>query len=938
MEAAAYESPAAPAAELQRNNHRRDHSWNFVTNNPPLPPILAPSSTNNHTQHQEHELVDGICIQCRNALTSAFEHCLSRRTGLAESESVIPTIESIHQIDEVADATQLQPPPYFEVVPDPTLKTNKPPLWEDPATKVARERYAWLEARKDAEREDPSNMYIGNGSMPMFSGILYKRQLAARDREIRMLREKLFDKDRAERYERDNADKLRHALGKSMRFYVYAEEWQQQESSRLQRDVRLLKAEISSLMAFLVSAEEERRKVLAQMEELQQVIHSKDGRIREVELARDDFKVRLHASFKETLAMNESIVKLQELVDRGGEVVAKRNELLQQGLERMSQDYEKAQSEAIECKTRVRDLEFELAEMQRQFDRMGNARTGADRECDRLNAECIKASAEMKKLKSDLDSSTSLNVKLDRELTLMTQLQATTKTSLTSQIEDLTTSLDVMTKARQTLDTEATQLRAECKKLKQNLDHVTRAKETLERTSGEDIGRLAADVSSRDSTIRELQFKSAEDSRVLRQLKDKNESLMSQCTDLMNGLEHETAEVKSLKFDVNKGRRAADEQRLKLEDRIDEMKKKMEEMAANIEALEHNKVDMQAELDRRAETIVELENEYARFKAECEDTITALKKELLMSTQAHMALQQQHNSLLEAHYGLNDTESHLRADHAATTAELAARNQECADLKQTLADLESQHAKLNDLHAGLQREQEDMRRHLDSIQIKCRELSAHLGNVEKESASTIREKEALIFNLTKDLHHARTEGRQAIDQFEPHRIEMDRVKASLEVARVDLKSEIHGRQRCEAKLQQLRLECEYEKTKRESLESTLCVVGYQSEVRQADRISICRARDHSFDEASRLLKQQLERLMQTEELMPLVMKGERHGGWRPEDEDDIVSSPAVTIATFVAPDFDEEFPHARRQVGNLSFVSNSASVDKSQRSSRIVKK
>ncbi|TPX39865.1 hypothetical protein SeMB42_g06211, partial [Synchytrium endobioticum] len=756
-----------PKQQLQQpipNQH-----WNFVTNNPPLPPIPIPSHDDD-PHDDTHELVHGVCVQCRQALIRAFDHCLARRTAaLSNNESAKDIregiMESVSIIDEVEDSKTVHPPPYFQVVPDPTLASHDNAtrqIWDGPASKVARERYAWLESRKDATREDPDNIYIGNGSMPVFSGLLYKRQLAAKDHEIRNLREKLYDREKSECKEKENSEKLRVALGKSMRYYVYAEEWQEREGERLKRDVVALKGEVGSLMAFLVSAEEEKRKLLQHIESLNSTIIQRDEIIKEVETARDGFKVRLHASFKETLAMNGQMVKLQEMVDRGSEVVAKRNELLQQGLERMSADHEKLQNECIEYKTRIRDLEFELAEMQRQFDRMGNNRDAAEKEAMHANEVCAQQSADIGRLNSALEQSTTLREKLAVDLKNMTELQNSAKSSLTSQVQNLSIQLESVTKARNHLDTEATQLRSECKRLQSSLETVTNQKERLDAKTREEIAKLHADVSSRNSTIRELQFKSAEDSRIVRQVKEKNESLMSQCTDLMNGLEHETAEVKSLKFDIAKARRANDEAKLKLEDTVGLQKQRIDEQKATIQGLEDLKAQMQSELDTRAITIKELHDNYDRYKQESEKTMEELKRKLKASATAHTTLALQHKELLQSHHGLNNAEATLRSNHATVTAELLAKTSECGELRQQVTELQNSIEKLQQKCDAYAKEHENLKHHLDSTQAKCRELSTHVGQVEKEAASTIREKEAIIFNLTKDSQTARNEAKAAV--------------------------------------------------------------------------------------------------------------------------------------------------------------------------------
>jgi hypothetical protein len=201
----------------------------------------------------------------------AFEHCLSRHHGGTGGSSLQNAttfnLESIHHIDEVEDSKVLTDPPYFELIPDPTKRPNT--IYDDVIHKVERDRNVFYQGKLNAALE--SGVIAGplskgsNKDVPFggrfFSGALYKRTLEQKDKEIRALREKLYDAACSEKMEHANVVKLKAALKKSMRFYHYAEEWQSHESARLVQDVRCLKAEMSSLMAFLINSEEEKRMV-----------------------------------------------------------------------------------------------------------------------------------------------------------------------------------------------------------------------------------------------------------------------------------------------------------------------------------------------------------------------------------------------------------------------------------------------------------------------------------------------------------------------------------------------------------------------------------------------------------------------------------------------------------------------------------------------------
>jgi hypothetical protein len=243
----------APSAE-----HLNVQFESLTQHNDSLAPSTEPMNVSLH-----------VCRQCQDGLMAAFEHCLSRHSN--HDSASIPVLDSIHNVDEIADATQLCPPPYVQLVADPTVKPR--PIYDEFLSKMERERGVGAVGFKGAVVKGGIGPVGGGGTgagmmkgpwigtSRFFSGGIFKRTLEAKDREIRMLRDQLFDRVRAESLEHQNVERLKHALDKSMKYYYYAEDWQKNESARLQQDVRYLKAELSSLMAFLINSEEEKRQV-----------------------------------------------------------------------------------------------------------------------------------------------------------------------------------------------------------------------------------------------------------------------------------------------------------------------------------------------------------------------------------------------------------------------------------------------------------------------------------------------------------------------------------------------------------------------------------------------------------------------------------------------------------------------------------------------------
>jgi hypothetical protein len=188
---------------------------------------------------------------------AAFEHCLSKNGDPL-------AFQSIHEIDEEQDAIIQTPPPLFDIVKDPT-SGNKPPVFDDPHSSIERDRWVLQQSKESATKLDISSKKIkglGVKTGKHFSGGIYKRMLDAKEKEITALRQKLFEALKREQNEGHNVRKLKQALNRSVNYYTFAEEWQKSESSRLQADVKHLKSELSSLMAFLINSEVEKQSVI----------------------------------------------------------------------------------------------------------------------------------------------------------------------------------------------------------------------------------------------------------------------------------------------------------------------------------------------------------------------------------------------------------------------------------------------------------------------------------------------------------------------------------------------------------------------------------------------------------------------------------------------------------------------------------------------------
>jgi hypothetical protein len=208
---------------------------------------------NAQIRSESNPITSTICLDCQKLLLYSFEHCLTKQGGF------VP-LPSTHEVDEDEDAKILTEAPLFDIVKDPT-RFNPRDAFESPQDVIDRETWVHQQSKKVNAFYIPNIKGLGIKPEKSFSGAIYKRMLDAKDKEIMALRSELYEASKLKEYETENVRKLKHALHKSVHYYTFADEWLQSEASRLQQDIRQLKAETSSLIAILINAEVEKQRV-----------------------------------------------------------------------------------------------------------------------------------------------------------------------------------------------------------------------------------------------------------------------------------------------------------------------------------------------------------------------------------------------------------------------------------------------------------------------------------------------------------------------------------------------------------------------------------------------------------------------------------------------------------------------------------------------------
>lgn len=207
-----------------------------------------------------------LCCNCEKSLLTAYTHCLCKPYG---------GLPSIRNVDEVADAAILVEPPYFEYIKQPKLHKNEQALIKSTVSTVAMpvpltsfdvvDGYEVTGGNCKQRQRGTSNAITEDSKRcqqkSLFSGLTYKSILAEKNHTIESLSIFLQESKILEKNEHENVTKLQQALTRSVKYAAFAEEWHQEEIQRLQQDVRFLKAQYSSMLAYLFQSEESKKQV-----------------------------------------------------------------------------------------------------------------------------------------------------------------------------------------------------------------------------------------------------------------------------------------------------------------------------------------------------------------------------------------------------------------------------------------------------------------------------------------------------------------------------------------------------------------------------------------------------------------------------------------------------------------------------------------------------
>ncbi|KAJ3415277.1 hypothetical protein HDV05_005287 [Chytridiales sp. JEL 0842] len=864
--------PPIPADAKDSVSHQQPSATALCAEGRTVEPIESRASTDLADPNAANPVLVSlhVCKDCQHSLMGAFDHCLSKHHGGSALQNAHSfNLESIHQIDEVEDAKILTEPPYFELIPDPTKRANT--IFDDILHKVERDRTVYYQGKMNSSHNQGGPNSVSKDVVlggKFFSGSLYKRTLEQKDKEIRMLREKIYDLTCQEKLEHNNVMKLQAALKKSMRFYQYAEEWQSHESARLVQDVRCLKAEMSSLMAFLINSEEEKRMLMVQIKECNDVIASKDARIGEVEKEKEQVKDKLHQSYKEYLSMNEKIVRLQKEAEHGSDSIISRNEVLQRNLDKLSRDFEVTAKELNAYQTKTRELEFELEEMVSQFNMTGEAKRITDDLNVKLTAELDMLTKNHKELRKLYETCSQHEQQLENDLSEAKSLHMSTKRELEEKAQMLSDELDIYRDLKAELEVGLKSAKGEIEKLSSGLKSMTRSKDQLESAYRNAVQKHEKEIAKKEERIEELAGLRSDDQNSIKKLQETKEQLMFQVTDLQNALDRESANVNIMTFEIQQLKRTSEEKTAALEEQLEKANVAKTNLANDKRQLTDKIKLVRDDLKKKEGEYDELSATFEKHKEAAAAAETGLREELKQLQTTHKSLigeyktlEQKQNMTIESNVGLTFNIESLKKKLSALEGKNLKTEKELSLEKELVAKITTE------LETTVA-EKKNLKIYLDSVVSKLEETNHTLEQERGEYAATLKEKSEIIMRTSAELYKTQEEEKRLADLSHNLKKTLDNVEKELAQTKVALEAETHNREQFEMHLYDLRRNLNNERKTRLEFERVHSKLNRMQEAREMDKIAAQRMRDRKLAELSKNLQSEYHRLKAINGLLP----------------------------------------------------------------------
>ncbi|KAL7751147.1 hypothetical protein RI367_003352 [Sorochytrium milnesiophthora] len=804
-------------------------------------PSSSSDTEDGDARHQIASLVD-VCPECMQLLFQAYNHCIAGKKTLFASP---------HTIREEQDARILTRPPDYVVVAEPKIREADPDM-VDPAERVAYERRAHRHAREQTQLEQ-NTVHAGaspqrrtrqaseqqrpgelprtrartrtvdgtdaaeaqpNGDGDAFSGLLYRQMIGSKNAEIDRLRMKLFASETAEHREADNVQRLQKALRHSLKYYTQAEHWQEQESSRLVADVRVLKAEISMLMAVMINEETQKQQVVAELRQVRRQMDEKDQAMQQQTQEMETLKARLHETYKEFLTMNDNIQTLRKEASEGSDVVKNKNDVLQSNLDQVSRDFDAVSRRLIQAQDRIRLLEFELKEVVGQFNETGDAKFKLENNYKALSVQHESVVTRANYMESTYSQVVNQRDQLERDLRDANEAHSAARQAFGTQLDGLTKSLDTERAQKADLESQLDLQRGENEKLRSNVIELRVNKTELESTVQKLRDTHTSEMAHVNKQMDQYKAVASSATEQLHQIADSKEKLLLQVTDLRNNLEREHARATQLDIDLKRHKKASADKTADLEEQLAKLTTARNGLAADKKELMDSLKEARRDYILKKNEYTDLETAMEELRQTKETEISGLQAIIQSLRDSLAKLTAQHNSLTAVHKQLNVDHQQLGERLRQTQASLDDSRKTVAAHEATIDTLRTEKAAVEDERELLRKQLYEKTMHCDKVTAKLRETERLRDQVVSELTTSLQRKEEVLRDLSTKHTSLRESHKELQKQYEQHQHVHAATLRDLKLSRDALLEESASRSILEMTTDELRTRFENEKKTR----------------------------------------------------------------------------------------------------------------------------
>ena len=505
-----------------------------------------------------------------------------------------------------------------------------------------------------------------------------------------------------------------------------------------------LKAEIGSLMAYLLIGEQDKLVVTARVQAVNEERMQSEQRIRELERNIEEMKSKLHHAFKDYLAVNDKLEKATREASHGTELAHKKNQTLKKTLDRLTKEFTYTNTMRLKHEARIKELDFELEQIVDQFNRLGEEKISVDKDNERLVKTIDKWEGEFRKLRDLQVQTQEQKESLETTLHSIRLTAEETKMDLDTRLTSTTSQLTEMTAIKLEHDSTIAKLSLEKVSHLAAIKELTDFKESAEEKRTKMEFTLRKEMHAKDATNKELQGNLTTEKARTAKLTELKEQLLFEVTDLKNTLEREQLNSASIYETAEQQKQKLQESISLVEDKVQQLELFKANLISEKKALSDALRTVRTQLKQKEE---DFQTFHATSDKQHKDLETAkglVEMHLDSEKKAHRSLQEAHQNLEKEYAAMVQHNEQLTQSEADLDHKVAELELDMGSLKTQLEDV-SFHRRILETHRNeLRAEKLKLTDDIAKEQEQKLDLENRISVMRKEHTSHVEGKDKII--------------------------------------------------------------------------------------------------------------------------------------------------------------------------------------------------